>query len=180
MNKKITIQNMCFIALMTALMCVLAPFSIPIGPIPLSLASLVVYFITYVLGPWKGAASVLLYILIGMTGVPVFSGYSGGLAKLVGPTGGYIAGFVFVALAGGIIIKKCKYNIWLSMIGLVIGTVLLYLLGTAWFIYLTHMSISNALKLCVLPFLIGDSIKIIAATLLGKIVRTTLIKANLM
>ena len=93
------IQTMTMVALMTAVTCVLAPFSIPIGPVPISFTNLAIYLSLYLLG-WKmGTASCLLYILIGMVGMPVFSGFSGGIGKLLGPTGGYLLGtawFCFV------------------------------------------------------------------------------------
>ena len=81
-------------ALMAAVTCVLAPMAIPIGPVPISLTNLAIYLSLYLLG-WKwGTASYVVYMLIGMVGVPVFSGFTGGLGKLAGPTGGYIIGFV--------------------------------------------------------------------------------------
>ena len=79
-------------ALMAAVTCILAPMSIPIGPVPISLTNLAIYLSLYLLG-WKwGTVSYLVYVVIGAVGVPVFSGFTGGLGKLAGPTGGYIAG----------------------------------------------------------------------------------------
>ena len=105
-KRKITIYQLCVIAMMTALLCVLAPMSVPIGPVPITLATMVIYFMVYVLGPWMGTCSVCLYIFLGAIGLPVFSGFVGGLGKLAGPTGGYIAGYILMAFVGGIIIKK--------------------------------------------------------------------------
>ena len=88
-------------ALMAAVTCVLAPMAIPIGPVPISLTNLAIYLSLYLLG-WKwGTASYVVYMLIGMVGVPVFSGFTGGLGKLAGPTGGYIIGFVPMAVLAG-------------------------------------------------------------------------------
>ena len=76
---------------MAAVTCILAPLAIPIGPIPISLTNLVVYFTVYVIGLKAGTCSYCLYVLLGVVGLPVFSGYVGGPAKIAGPTGGYIA-----------------------------------------------------------------------------------------
>ena len=77
-------------ALMTAVTCILAPLSIPIGPVPISLTNLAIYISLYLLGWKRGTISYLIYLLIGLVGIPVFSGFTGGPAKLAGPTGGYI------------------------------------------------------------------------------------------
>ena len=88
--------------------CVLAPFSIPVGPVPISLTTLVIYISVYLLG-WKMASlSCFVYILIGMAGLPVFSGFSGGPGKLAGPTGGYIIGFIPMAVITGMMISPCE------------------------------------------------------------------------
>ena len=81
-------------AVMAAVICVLGPLSIPVGPVPISFTNFAIYITLYVLGWKRGTVSYLVYVLIGMVGMPVFSGYSGGLAKLAGPTGGYIVGFI--------------------------------------------------------------------------------------
>ena len=81
-------------ALMTAVTCILAPLSIPIGPVPISLTNLAIYISLYLLGWKRGTISYLIYLLIGLVGIPVFSGFTGGPAKLAGPTGGYIIGFI--------------------------------------------------------------------------------------
>ena len=89
-----TIRQMAMIAVITAITCVLAPMSIPIGPVPISLTNLVIYFGLYVLGTKNGTISYLIYLLIGLVGLPVFSGFTGGPGKLFGPTGGYLIGFI--------------------------------------------------------------------------------------
>lgn len=179
-EKKFTIYQLTFIGLMTAVLCVLSPWSVSIGPIPLSLATMVIYFTVYVIGEWAGTASVCLYILLGVTGLPVFSGGAGGLGKIAGPTGGYIVGYIFMALLGGLFIRLAKRNIWLTMLGWVAATAVLYAIGTAWYIYLTKSTLQHALLLCVYPFLPGDAVKIIAGTLIGKAVHVALVKANIL
>ena len=91
-STKNTTYTLVAIALMTAVICVLAPLSLPIGPVPISMATLVLFLSIYVLGWKKATISVCLYILLGLVGVPVFSGFTGGVSKLAGATGGYIVG----------------------------------------------------------------------------------------
>ena len=121
-EKKFTVYQLCFMALMAAVTCILAPLSIPIGPIPISLTNLVVYFTVYVIGLKAGTCSYCLYVLLGVVGLPVFSGYVGGPAKIAGPTGGYIVGFVLMALIGGYVIEKTNRNMVLVIIAWIVGT----------------------------------------------------------
>jgi len=167
-------------ALMAAVTCILAPMSIPIGPIPISLTNLVVYFTVYVIGTKAGVCSYCIYVLLGIVGLPVFSGYVGGPAKIAGPTGGYIVGFVLMALIGGFFIEKFKRNFALTLVGWVLGTFVDYCLGTVWFVYVAHCSLLYALKVCVYPFIVFDLGKIVIATLLGHAVRYALVKAGLL
>lgn len=119
-------------ALMAAVTCVLAPMAIPIGPVPISLTNLAIYLSLYLLG-WKwGTASYVVYMLIGMVGVPVFSGFTGGLGKLAGPTGGYIIGFVPMAVLAGLVIDHSR-NRAVQFVGMAAATAVCYAFGTAWF-----------------------------------------------
>ena len=95
--KKLTIYQMATCAIMAALMCILGPLSIPIGPVPVSLTNLVVLLAAVLLGAKLSTVSAVVYILLGLVGLPVFSGFQGGVAKLAGPTGGYIIGFIFLS-----------------------------------------------------------------------------------
>ena len=92
MEKKLTTYQMAVTALMAAVMCVLGPLTVPIGAVPISLANFVICLTAWLLGPKFGTLSVAVYLCIGLIGVPVFSGYGAGLAKLAGPTGGYLVG----------------------------------------------------------------------------------------
>ncbi len=163
-------------AVMTALLCVLAPISIPIGPVPISLATLVIYIAVYILG-WKMASvSVAVYLLIGMVGVPVFSGFSAGVAKLAGPTGGYLIGYIPMAIVAGLAVDHFK-NKYVHAAGFVLATCLLYALGTVWFCIVTGSGLVAALSLCVIPFIPGDALKIVIAVILGSVLRSRLKKA---
>lgn len=159
--------NMVMIALFTAILCVLGPMSVQIGPVPLSLATLVIYFSLFFLGWKKGMITCLIYLLIGLAGLPVFSGFSGGIGKLAGPTGGYLIGYVFLALVAGIFIEKFEKSMVLCLVGMVFGTAVLYTFGTAWFCISTGNSVAAALSVCVFPFIIGDCIKMAVAALVA-------------
>ena len=93
-NQKITTYQMAVTAVMAAVLCVLGPLTVPIGAIPISLANFVICLTAWLLGPKFGTLSVVIYLAIGLIGVPVFSGYGAGLAKVAGPTGGYLVGYL--------------------------------------------------------------------------------------
>ncbi len=177
--KNITIKEMAFCAVFAALLCVLAPLSIPIGPVPISLTILVIYLAVVVIGTKYSLISYIVYLLLGLCGLPVFSGFSGGVAKLAGPTGGYLIGFILMILVGGTLYQKTT-KVWLGGIYLFIGVLIDYVFGTIWFILMMDTTLSYALSVCVLPFLPVDIIKIVLAIALGTIVKNALVKANLL
>lgn len=164
---KLKVRDMTFIALFAALMCVVSPFSLPIGPVPISLATLVVYVVAAFLDYKRAPIVVLVYILIGMCGLPVFSSFSGGIGKLIGPTGGYIIGYFFLAIIESILITIFKKQKWVYPLAMIGGTIVLYVFGTVWFMVVTEYSFTKAMMACVIPFLPGDALKIIAATSLS-------------
>lgn len=178
--KKSTVFNMTSCALMAALMCVLCPVSVPIGPIPISLSILVILLTVYVLGTWRALVSYTVYLLLGAVGMPVFSGFQGGLAKLAGPTGGYLAGFWLMILVAGIIMEKGKRNLLVTILGMLVGVAIDYAVGTAWFVFQTESTVVHALDVCVYPFIPFDAAKIVIAVLLGSVVYKGLQKAKLL
>lgn len=173
------VKDMTATAVFTALLCILAPMSIPIGPVPVSLTNLVIYISLYVLGMKKGTLSYLLYMLIGLIGLPVFSGFGGGSAKLFGPTGGYIIGFIFIALIGGFVIEHYRSNYILHFITYVLTTALCYTFGTVWFVLIMDCTVLYALTVCVFPFIIVDICKIIIGIFTGSLISSRLSKAKL-
>jgi len=177
--KKISIYEMATCALFAAIICILGPMSIPIGPIPISLTNLVLYVAVYILGTRGTSISYLIYLLLGAFGLPVFSGYSGGLSKLTGPTGGYLIGFIFMIIISGVVMKLSKSNPFITALGMVAGTAVAYLFGTIWFMKVADYTLGAALAVCVVPFIPFDLGKIVIATILGKAVRVPLIKAGL-
>lgn len=178
--KKISIYQITTCAIFTALMCIMGPLSVQIGPIPVSLTNLVIYLSVYLLGTKKSTISYVVYMLLGAVGLPVFSGFQGGLQKLAGPTGGYLIGFIFICLIGGIALKLSKANPVITGIGFVIGTIVTYTFGTVWFVYQIKCGIGYALTVCVYPFIPFDLAKIVIASIVGLAVREALKKASLL
>ena len=165
--KRISTRNMILCALFAALTAVFSQIQLPIGPVPINLATMSVFLAGGILG-WKyGAVSQLVYVLLGVIGAPVFHGFTGGFGVVMGKTGGYIIGYVLAALITGFFADKVKKlpAVFLP-IGMAIGLAVCYALGTAWFINLTHFGLSKSLTLCVFPFIAGDIVKIAAATFL--------------
>ena len=130
MNNKT--RDMVMTAIMAAVMCVLGPLSIPIGPVPISLTNFAIYIALYVLGTKRGTMAVLIYLLIGLAGVPVFSGFTSGPAKLAGPTGGYLLGFLPMAFLAGLFIDRFHENYAISVVGMFLATLIPYGVGSLW------------------------------------------------
>ena len=160
-------------ALMTAVTCILAPLSIPIGPVPISLTNFAIYLSLYLLDWKKGTVSYILYLLLGLVGLPVFSGFTGGIGKLAGPTGGYIIGFIPMAIIPGIVIDKFSQR-WIQILGMIVGTAICYAFGTAWFCIQAGYTVSAALAVCVIPFIPADLIKMVIAMIIGPEIRKRL------
>jgi len=178
--KKSALFNMTSCALMAALMCVLCPVSVPIGPIPISLSILVILLTVCVLGTWRALVSYTVYLLLGAVGMPVFSGFQGGLAKLAGPTGGYLVGFWVMILVGGIIMERSHRNLFGTAVGMLLGIALDYVVGTAWFVFQTGNTVIHALDVCVYPFIPFDLAKLVIAVGLGMLLHKALAKAKLL
>ena len=179
-TKKMSTRQMTFIALMTAVTCILGPLSIPLpfSPVPISFTNLAIYLSLYVLGLNGATISYLVYLLIGMVGVPVFSGFSGGFGKLAGPTGGYLIGFIFLTLIAGLLMKLFPGNKVMEAVGLVLGTAVCYAFGTAWLCFQAHMSAAAGLAAGVIPYIPGDLVKIAVAMIVGTALRAALKKAR--
>ena len=174
-------KTMSLICVMAAVTCILGPLSlaIPVSPVPISLTNLAVYFAIYVLGMKRGTISYCIYLLLGLIGLPVFAAFTGGAGKLFGPTGGYLIGFIFMALICGFFIEKWEKKLYMHFIGMVLGTAVCYVFGTAWLAYTAHMGFAAALAAGVIPFIPGDLVKIIIAMIAGPIIRKQLKRAGL-
>lgn len=179
-SSRLSIHQMTVTAFISALMCILGPMSIPIGPVPISFTNFIIFLAAYLLGAKFAAMSYCIYLLIGFTGLPVFSGYTGGIAKLAGPTGGYLIGFIFTTVICGLFIQKSRGKIWISVLGMMIGMFAAYLFGTVWFIAEAGCTLWYALTVCVFPFLIGDAVKILISVKIGPLLYKALNKAHLL
>ncbi len=162
--------DMLLISLGTALLAVCSWLSIPMT-VPITLQTFGVFAVSGLLGLKRGTLAVLVYILLGAAGVPVFAGFTGGLGVLTGSTGGYIVGFVLTALIVGAISKKFGQSVPVLALAMGVGLLTCYAFGTAWFmvVYASQtgpVGLATVLSWCVLPFMVPDAIKIALAILL--------------
>ena len=175
--KNLKTRDMTMVGVMAALICIAGPLTVPLGPIPLTLANFAIYLTAAVLGAKLGPLAVLIYLLLGVVGVPVFSGFSGGFQKLAGPTGGYLVGDQPCAFIIGLGVKPGETtptHKWKLPLFMVLGAAVLYILGTAWFMVQSGNGLTASLAMCVTPFLPADVIKIAAASLLAWPIRKAL------
>ena len=171
-KRKLAVREITFIGVITAMICVVAPFSIPIGTVPVAFANLVIMLGIYVLGIRDSLISCLLYLTIGAIGLPVFSGMKGGFGILTGPTGGYLVGYLALIGIGGLFIcRLSKGNRFLDILGLVLGTAVLYAFGTAWLAIEAKYTFVQALFIGVVPFIPFDLAKIVLAAVVGPLLR---------
>lgn len=161
------VKSICLVGVFTALMCVLSPLSIPLDPVSITLATLVIYIIGATFDYKIAVLPVVLYLLLGMAGLPVFSKFQGGIQVLFGPTGGYLFGYIPCVFIISLLISKFPNKKWLYPIAMIIGTIVLYAFGTLWFVLYLKYDIYKALLVCVVPFLPGDTFKIAVACLIG-------------
>lgn len=164
--------SLVYCGVFVALIAICSWISIPMT-IPFTLQTFAVCLATALLGTKRGTITVIVYILLGLVGVPVFSGFKGGVAALMGPTGGYIIGFIFTALIVGILTDKLGKSVIILALAMVLGILVCYLFGTIWFVNVytntkEPVSIATALSWCVLPYLIPDACKIALAVFLEK------------
>lgn len=168
-NQKIRTKQMVLIALMTAVTCVLGPLSIPLpfSPVPISLTNFAIFLAIFVLGMKSGTISFIIYLLLGAVGVPVFSSFRGSFQVLAGPTGGYLIGFIFLALIMGFALEHFDRKLVPTIIGMIIGMAVCYAFGTVWLAKLLSLSFKEGLMMGVIPYLPGDAAKIIIAAIVG-------------
>ncbi|MHB8172638.1 MAG: biotin transporter BioY [Thermincolia bacterium] len=174
-------KEMILAAMFGGLTAVGAMMTIPLPtPVPFTMQVFFVILAGILLGPRWGALSQLVYVLMGSLGLPVFAGGTGGFMKLVGPTGGYLIGYIAAAFVVGLITRGRPNNIWWTFIGSLAGLTVIYLLGTTQLALVAGMSPEKAIAAGVVPFILFDLIKIMAASFLGVAVKRALVKANLL
>lgn len=175
-------KTMVLCAIFAAILCVFSVLTIPIGPVPISMGIFGVMLTAIILGPKRGTISVIVYILLGAVGLPIFSGFKGGFQVLFGPTGGYIWSYIIVALFIGLLTSAQLKNKWLTLIKIFIvciaGIIICYAAGTVQFMLVQQTDLAKALTLCVIPFIPFDIIKALLAAYLGYTIRTALVKSH--
>lgn len=177
-NKSLKIADITLIALFTAIMAVCSWISIP-AAVPFTLQTFAVFLTVGLLGGKRGTITVLVYLLLGAIGIPVFSGFTGGIGHLLGPTGGYIIGFIFSALMMWLAEKLFGKSLPVLAVSMAVGLIVCYAFGTAWFIAVytrtnEAVGLLTALGWCVFPYIIPDVIKIIVALILSRRLRPVL------
>ncbi len=164
-------QKIALTGILAAIICILSPFSVPVGAIPISLATFAIYIAACTVNTRNSVSAVIIYILLGAAGLPVFSAFQGGFHIITGVTGGYIIGYIPCALIIGLLVNKYENKKYIYAASIVLGTIVCYSIGTAWYMIQTNSNFASAFSVCVLPFIIGDIIKISAASALGSALR---------
>jgi biotin transport system substrate-specific component len=165
------LKRMVYAALMAALTAAGACIAIPIGPVPIVLQNLFVMLAGLLLGGRWGLISIGVYLLAGAVGLPVFAGGTGGIGKFAGPTGGYLLGFAAAAYLIGILSERGRGRVVVDVIAMVAGTAIVYTFGVSWLKVVTGVSLSKAVAVGMLPFLVGDALKIAAAIPIARALR---------
>ena len=174
-KKAFTTKEIVFIGVFAALMAVCSWISIP-TTVPFTLQTFAVLLAIGILGGRDGSLSVLIYVLLGAVGVPVFANFSGGMGVILGTTGGYIVGFIASALIMWLFEKLLGHKIWVLAVSSLLGLIACYAIGTVWFMYVYStangaVALATVLGWRVIPVIIPDVIKIVLALLIGSRLR---------
>ena len=192
--KKNTVKDLCMIAVFAAIISIVGQFSIPLpGGVPMTLQTLIIALAGAVLGSKKGFWSTVIYILIGAIGVPVFAGWTGGIGAIMGRTGGFLVSFPLIALFTGL---GDEIGVRLSasagargrkviscvslLIGVLVGYVLNYAVGSLWFMAVAQSNLATALTACVIPFIPTSILKAVLVLILGPVLKHSLEKAHVL
>jgi biotin transport system substrate-specific component len=170
-NKTESLRKMVYASLMAALTAAGAQIVIPVGPVPIVLQNLFVMLAGLLLGSRWGLASVGVYLLAGVCGLPVFAGGTGGFGRLIGPTGGYLLGYLPAVYLIGMISERSEGRVLSDVSAMIAGCLIVYIFGVSWLKIITGMTIAKSLAVGMYPFLIGDALKIAAALSIVKTLR---------
>ena len=179
-KEQLKLRSLILSAIFAAIIGILAQMTIPLPLVPITGQTLAIGLAATILGSRFGTLSVVLYLLIGSAGIPVFSGLSGGFSVLVGPTGGYLVGFLPTAFFIGWYLEKTSYTFKHALIANLLGTILTLAFGTVWLKIAADLSWTAAIASGVTPFIIVGIIKAALAAWLGIIIRKRLISAKLL
>ena len=160
-----------YASLMAALVAAGAYLAIPIGPVPIVLQNLFIFLAGLLLGPGWGAASVGVYLLAGILGLPVFAGGVGGIGRFAGPTGGYLLGYLPAVCVIGFISHVSQTNVVRDLLAMICGSLIIYACGVSWLNILTGMTLGKTLAVGMYPFLPGDGLKMAVAVPIAKALR---------
>lgn len=178
-NNKLSTKDLCIISIFVAGICVLGQLSIPMPyGVPMTLQTFIITIAGVILGAKKGTIATLIYILIGVVGMPVFSGFTGGIGVILGPTGGFILSFPIMSYLSGKGAETGKL-FWI-IVFMTLGTIINYIFGMIVFSIATGSSMWIAFISCVLPFIPTSVIKIVISSMLGVKIKVKLIKQGLL
>lgn len=170
--------DVAYIGIFTALITICSWISIP-AAIPFSLQTFAVFLAVSILGGKRGTLSVVVYVLLGAIGIPVFAEFTGGIGIILRSTGGYIIGFIFSALVMWFMESLFGRKLWVQGISMVLGLIACYAVGTAWFMFVYMrdtgaVGLTTVLGWCVVPFVIPDALKIVLALMLSSALKKPL------
>lgn len=166
-----SLRMMAYASLLAALAAAGAYMAIPIGPVPITLQNFFIILTGLLLGSRWGTAGVGVYLLAGALGFPIFAGGTGGIGRFVGPTGGYLLGYLPAVYVIGLLSEKTKKNVLFDVISATCGSLIIYACGVPWLKILTGMTWAKAFAVGMYPFLLGDALKVAAAAPVAKILR---------
>ena len=167
-KSKLSIQQLCYVGLFTAVIVIMAQISIPMPlGVPMTMQTFAITLAAVVLGAKLSTISCTVSLLLGAIGVPVLAGFTGGLGKFVGPTGGFLISFPLMAFLIGLGVDHRKAFKGAFVLSLIAGTLINYVVGVAMYCLLTHNTVATGFTACVLPFIPTASIKAVLASVLG-------------
>lgn len=167
MNSKFRVVDLTYMAVGAALIAVCSWISIP-STVPFTLQTFAVFCVLSLLGGKRGTVSIIIYILLGAVGMPVFAGFTGGIGILLGTTGGYIIGFILMGLLFWLAEHFFGNALPVRIVSMLAGLLVCYAFGTGWFLWVYArqsgaIGIGTALSWCVLPFILPDLAKMALA-----------------
>ncbi len=167
MEKPVSVKKTILISIFTALTVIGGYIAIPIGPVPIVLSNFMILLSAVLLGGKMGSAVALTYLILGLSGLPVFAGGTSGLAHLTGPTGGYLLAYLPAAFTAGAIANRGKHSLFKYFTALSAGALIIYIAGIPWLKFSLNMEWRKAIFAGMVPFLPGDLIKVTAGALIA-------------
>jgi biotin transport system substrate-specific component len=174
MKQRNRVIDLVVTGMFTAIICVMAQISLPVQPIPFTLALLSIFLTGALLPPRYALLSVISYLLLGGFGLPVFAGLKGGIQVLAGMTGGYLMAYPVMAFVTALFYKYIKkHKTFALTLGMLVSLALCYMIGTLWFCFVTGTGFITAFSICVVPYLTFDLLKIVLAVSFSSVIKKT-------